>query len=73
MREIDLANRMSPVCDLKFELSSGRVGVLTKLIARPFAIPERGDLRLASTIIYRNNSSGITKIGPSYNRPTIGV
>ena len=46
---------------------------LRKLIARSFAIPERGNIRSASAITSRSNLSEIIKIRPSRNRPKIGV
>ena len=70
---MDLAIRMSPEFDLKSELSRGRVEVLTKTDCAALRDPERGNIRRVSTTISRNNLSGIIKIGPTRNRPKIGV
>ena len=71
--QIDLAMRLQTEFALKSALSSARVKVLTKLIGRPFTIPERAGIRRVYTIISRNDLSRIIKIGPSRNRSKIGV
>ena len=61
--QMDLEMRLSPEFDLKSELLSGRVKAFTKLTALSSAIPERENVRRASTIITRSNLSGIIKLG----------
>ena len=71
--EIDLAMRLSPEFDLKSELLSGRVRVLTKTDCAGWRDYRAGKHKSCFYNYHRGNLSGIIKIWSSRDRSRIGV